>query len=89
MTETFNHEAHSQNVYGAKGYEDLDAILRENHFNPSKETKNGKTVSLHIEASNTNTIDDKVARLKEILKDWNVSINPMKNQGYISVTLVK
>lgn len=89
MTETFNHSHHSEQVYGSKTYEDLENELRSCHFTVAREVKNQKIISLHVEASATILIDSKVERLREILKDWTVGIHPMKNEGYIKITLEK
>lgn len=86
----FNHSDHSKQVYNSpKGYEELGQELKSNHFSYATETKNGVIQSLHINAPDSINVDSKVKRLTEILEGWNVSVHAFKNQGYISVTLVK
>lgn len=88
----FNHSDHSKQVYNSpKGYDDLIAELKSNHFYPQMQVLNQVIVALHIECPGTILIDDKVSRLKEILGDWPVTIKKIPNEGqsYIKITLKK
>lgn len=69
-------------------YEEIEQLLRDNHFVPDKEitlgTKGEKITALHVNAPSSRT-EDVEKRLNEILKDCDVKISPHSSKGYLEV----
>mgnify|MGYP001616335865 CR=1 FL=1 len=72
-------------------YENILGILKSNHFNPTRKTKDGKIIEIHVECPATILMDSKKARLEEILKEAAVdaTVQAMSNEGYLLIKKIK
>lgn len=73
-------------------YEEILVALFNAHMTPKLEKTEGakstEITAVHVDCPPI-FMDEKAARIREVLKDFAVQVSEMKNSGYIKIVIVK
>jgi len=70
-------------------YEEIIITLQKAHFYPDLEKTGNKITGVTISCPGIIMMEEKAARVREVLADVQCTVSPYKNHGYILVELNK